>query len=303
MDYVSALVPPVVMAVFFIGVIRVIVKTQGGANKAKEDAAVDAALARAEGARAGLARDRRLSPHRRAAPASTPVAYDSRFPSRTPFLLLFVIESARPSRRWRVSPTIVLSCASPIGRTRRRGHDAGVEVEPPGDRSRSPGRPSAGTVHRVHHGDDRFGQSPSEGLGAPEAEGRAYRYEAVSTRAAYAAALMNEAWSQSDNPAAALVAFFGMMSEEQRQALRDAVRMVQGPGNRSPKPRRTASDGRRETAGENPGSAPGAATGDSVRSCQQRVRDRPPQSARSHRKSHHRPAGPDQRCPGRAPPP
>jgi hypothetical protein len=51
MDYVSALVPPVVMAVFFIGVIRVIVKTQGGANKAKEDAAVDAALARVEGAR------------------------------------------------------------------------------------------------------------------------------------------------------------------------------------------------------------------------------------------------------------
>jgi predicted transcriptional regulator len=62
-----------------------------------------------------------------------------------------------------------------------------------------------------------------------EAEGRAYRYEAVSTRAAYAAALMNDAWSQSDNPAAALVAFFGMMSEEQQQALRDAVRIVQGP--------------------------------------------------------------------------
>ncbi|MFC5214221.1 BlaI/MecI/CopY family transcriptional regulator [Streptomyces coerulescens] len=62
-----------------------------------------------------------------------------------------------------------------------------------------------------------------------EAEGRAYRYEAVSTRAAYSAALMNDAWSQSDNPAAALVAFFGMMSEEQRQALRDAVRIVQGP--------------------------------------------------------------------------
>ncbi|MEV0371472.1 BlaI/MecI/CopY family transcriptional regulator [Streptomyces sp. NPDC050636] len=60
-----------------------------------------------------------------------------------------------------------------------------------------------------------------------EAEGRAYRYEAVSTRAAYSAALMNEAWSTSDNPAAALVAFFGMMSPEQRQALRDAVRMVQ----------------------------------------------------------------------------
>ncbi|MEU3254079.1 BlaI/MecI/CopY family transcriptional regulator [Streptomyces sp. NPDC006997] len=62
-----------------------------------------------------------------------------------------------------------------------------------------------------------------------EAEGRAYRYEAVSTRAAYAAALMNDAWSQSDNAAAALVAFFGMMSDEQRQALSDAIRVVQGP--------------------------------------------------------------------------
>lgn len=62
-----------------------------------------------------------------------------------------------------------------------------------------------------------------------EAEGRAYRYEAVSTRAAYSAALMNDAWSQSDNPAAALVAFFGMMSQEQRHALRDAMRIVQGP--------------------------------------------------------------------------
>ncbi|WP_155058123.1 hypothetical protein [Streptomyces blattellae] len=51
MDYVSALLPPAVMAVFFIGVIRVIVKTQGGANKAKEDAAVDAAISRVEGAR------------------------------------------------------------------------------------------------------------------------------------------------------------------------------------------------------------------------------------------------------------
>lgn len=61
-----------------------------------------------------------------------------------------------------------------------------------------------------------------------EAEGRAYRYEAVSTRAAYAAALMNDAWSQSDNPAAALVAFFGMMSPPQREALSDAVRMVEG---------------------------------------------------------------------------
>jgi predicted transcriptional regulator len=67
-----------------------------------------------------------------------------------------------------------------------------------------------------------------------EAEGRAYRYEAVSTRAAYAAALMNDAWSQSDNPAAALVAFFGMMSEEQRLALQDAVRMVEGPTAENP---------------------------------------------------------------------
>ncbi len=32
-----------------------------------------------------------------------------------------------------------------------------------------------------------------------------------------------------DNAAAALVAFFGMMSEEQRQALQDAMRVVQLP--------------------------------------------------------------------------
>ncbi|MFI6861675.1 BlaI/MecI/CopY family transcriptional regulator [Streptomyces sp. NPDC050421] len=59
-----------------------------------------------------------------------------------------------------------------------------------------------------------------------EVDGRAYRYTAVSTRAAYSAALMNEAWSKSDNPAAALVAFFGMMSAEQHEALRDAMRIV-----------------------------------------------------------------------------
>jgi hypothetical protein len=53
MDYVSALVPPFVMAVLFIGVIRVMIKSQGGANKAKEDAVVDAAIARAESARQG----------------------------------------------------------------------------------------------------------------------------------------------------------------------------------------------------------------------------------------------------------
>ncbi|MFJ8826285.1 hypothetical protein ACIREE_31520 [Streptomyces sp. NPDC102467] len=51
MDYVSALVPPVVMAVFFVGLIVTIVKSQGGDRKGKEDAAVDAALARAEATR------------------------------------------------------------------------------------------------------------------------------------------------------------------------------------------------------------------------------------------------------------
>ncbi|MGW2491545.1 BlaI/MecI/CopY family transcriptional regulator [Streptomyces sp. NPDC001606] len=81
-----------------------------------------------------------------------------------------------------------------------------------------------------------------------EAEGRAYRYEAVSTRAAYAAALMNDAWSQSDNPAAALVAFFGMMSEEQRQALSDAVRIVQGP--ETPEPPQPAEPAEATEAGE-----------------------------------------------------
>ncbi|MFH8619844.1 hypothetical protein ACH4E8_32865 [Streptomyces sp. NPDC017979] len=50
MDYVSALVPPVVMAVFFTTVIVTIVKSQGGPNKAKEDAYVDATLARAKAA-------------------------------------------------------------------------------------------------------------------------------------------------------------------------------------------------------------------------------------------------------------
>lgn len=51
MDYVSALVPPVVMVSFFIALVVTIVKSQGGANKAKEDAAVDAVIARAEAAR------------------------------------------------------------------------------------------------------------------------------------------------------------------------------------------------------------------------------------------------------------
>ncbi|MEV5280908.1 hypothetical protein [Streptomyces sp. NPDC051994] len=50
MDYVSALLPPVVMAVFFTALVVTIVKSQGGPNKGKEDAAVDLALARAEAA-------------------------------------------------------------------------------------------------------------------------------------------------------------------------------------------------------------------------------------------------------------
>ncbi|WP_411145755.1 hypothetical protein [Streptomyces sp. x-80] len=50
MDYVAALVPPVVMAVAFIALIVTIVKSQGGQNKSKEDAAVDAVLGRTDGA-------------------------------------------------------------------------------------------------------------------------------------------------------------------------------------------------------------------------------------------------------------
>lgn len=48
MDYVSALLPSTVMAVAFTVLIVTIVKKQGGPNKAKEDAAVDAAFAQAE---------------------------------------------------------------------------------------------------------------------------------------------------------------------------------------------------------------------------------------------------------------
>lgn len=46
MEIVSALVPPIVMAVAFTVLIVTIVKNQGGVNKAKEDAALDAAEAR-----------------------------------------------------------------------------------------------------------------------------------------------------------------------------------------------------------------------------------------------------------------
>ncbi|AWI30264.1 hypothetical protein AB0K47_13755 [Streptomyces tirandamycinicus] len=58
MDYVAALLPPVVMAAFFTALVVTIVKSQGGPNKAKEDAAVDAAIARAEAARGPAPSDR-----------------------------------------------------------------------------------------------------------------------------------------------------------------------------------------------------------------------------------------------------
>ncbi|WP_326598424.1 hypothetical protein [Streptomyces sp. NBC_01803] len=45
MDYVAALFPPTVMAVAFTWLIVTIVRSQGGSNKYKEDAAVDAAFA------------------------------------------------------------------------------------------------------------------------------------------------------------------------------------------------------------------------------------------------------------------
>ncbi|MEU7010766.1 BlaI/MecI/CopY family transcriptional regulator [Streptomyces sp. NPDC046332] len=82
-----------------------------------------------------------------------------------------------------------------------------------------------------------------------EVDGRAYRYTAVSTRAAYSAALMNEAWAQSDNPASALVAFFGMMSSEQREALTDAIRIVGHNVPETPAPQvETAREGAGEAA-------------------------------------------------------
>lgn len=90
-----------------------------------------------------------------------------------------------------------------------------------------------------------------------EVDGRAYRYTAVSTRAAYSAALMNEAWSRSDNPAAALVAFFGMMSAEQREALADAMRIVRpGLPGASGHPAEEAVHGAVGEPGDEPGGEP-----------------------------------------------
>lgn len=95
-----------------------------------------------------------------------------------------------------------------------------------------------------------------------EAEGRAYRYQAVSTRAAYSAALMNEAWSQSDNPAAALVAFFAMMSDEQRGALRDALRIVRTPETPADTPAHTEGHTAAHTSAHTLGETPGDTSGD-----------------------------------------
>ncbi|MEV7179175.1 hypothetical protein [Kitasatospora sp. NPDC093679] len=47
MDYVSAIVPPLVMAIGFGFLVRAIIRSQGGSQKAKEDAAADAMAAAA----------------------------------------------------------------------------------------------------------------------------------------------------------------------------------------------------------------------------------------------------------------
>jgi hypothetical protein len=56
MDYLSAIVPPLVMAVLFTCVIVTMIKHQGGATK-REDAAVDAAFARADATREPTVKD------------------------------------------------------------------------------------------------------------------------------------------------------------------------------------------------------------------------------------------------------
>ncbi|WP_380278394.1 BlaI/MecI/CopY family transcriptional regulator [Kitasatospora purpeofusca] len=88
-----------------------------------------------------------------------------------------------------------------------------------------------------------------------ERAGRAYRYEPVSSREAYTAALMNDAWATSDNPAAALVHFFGLMSPEQREALRDALRVAALSPSDPAAPDSPESGSEREPESE-PGSGP-----------------------------------------------
>ncbi|MEV4556744.1 hypothetical protein AB0K51_07070 [Kitasatospora sp. NPDC049285] len=48
MEYVSAIVPPLVMAVGFAFLVRAIIRSQGGAQKAKEDAAAEAMASRSQ---------------------------------------------------------------------------------------------------------------------------------------------------------------------------------------------------------------------------------------------------------------
>lgn len=62
-----------------------------------------------------------------------------------------------------------------------------------------------------------------------ETNGRAYRYSPVMSRESYTAALMHEAWSAAENPAAALVYFIEAMNAQQKDALRDALRVVLPP--------------------------------------------------------------------------
>ncbi|MFJ5922258.1 hypothetical protein ACIQF6_06545 [Kitasatospora sp. NPDC092948] len=46
MEYVSAIVPPLVMAIGFGFLVRAIIRSQGGAQKAKEDAVAEAMATR-----------------------------------------------------------------------------------------------------------------------------------------------------------------------------------------------------------------------------------------------------------------
>jgi predicted transcriptional regulator len=112
-----------------------------------------------------------------------------------------------------------------------------------------------------------------------ESEGRAYRYEAVSTRDAYAASLMNEDWGRSDNRAAALVAFFRMMSADQQEALRDAVRMVQGPATATEPPAPPAAEPEPGAAPEPPAGAEPPARAEPPAGAEPPARAEPPAGA------------------------
>lgn len=56
-----------------------------------------------------------------------------------------------------------------------------------------------------------------------ERDGRAYRYEPVASRAAYAAGLMGQAFAQGGDPAATLVRFVEQLGPEEAAALREAL--------------------------------------------------------------------------------